>query len=424
MCQVLKDGPLASEDTTFLAPHCPYHSQPSSFLKLSRSLSLLPGAPVWVVQQSSLSMAAHLPQDPLIGIHAMAPTSPVLIFQVLPPSQSVSFLVLLLTMCICLGVVIAEIYNHIAFDIDIICKPGWTHPAKCISRCAYLICRYVSAACLIMVICFMTLKISDCKAPPLAFSLLGMFLWDSVSLLFLLRTMALWGWDRRVTVPLGAYYLLVLVAAIVCVPFYGEGIRIPGTQFCAFETKRDETRSLISTVVYKTIHMMFDLVMLLLTLHRLLDGGLKSIWIKGPSKLKEGLPLTRFLIYQGFHFYVIQLVVDTVFIATYYSVDETSYQVLGTAFEFCIPPIAASAAFREMGKRTQSPATHRTLPNDISSSNNSRINTAVANTQVRFEVKVQRCEEIETIPHVFPLSELDIKEGGMSSESKQPPSPM
>ncbi|CDW98372.1 hypothetical protein [Sporisorium scitamineum] len=45
------------------------------------------------------------------------------------------------------------------------------------------------------------------------------------------------------------------------------------------------------------------------------------------------------------------LATDIFFVSTYFTLTEPSYQVLGTALVFCIPPIAAAAAFREMGQK-------------------------------------------------------------------------
>ena len=305
-------------------------------------------------------MATFAPLSSLASdtLHATQPSSasavPEIIFNVLPPSAGKSFLVLLVVMCFCLGAVTMELFNHIRFDIQLIRKSGWTQPAKFVSRIAYLSCRYLSVVCLTLVVLFLCLKFDDCRAMPEAFNILGMVLLDSVSLVFVQRTMALYSWKPKIVVPLTFYYCVVLAAAAVCIPFYGKGYRIPGTEFCAYDTQRHLTRTLVANVVYKSLSMGLDIIMLLLTLHRLLDGGLKAIRTKKPSQLYSGLSdrsLSSFLIRQGFHFYVLQLGTDILFVSTYFSFSEPSYQVLGTALVFCIPPIAAAAAFREMGKK-------------------------------------------------------------------------
>ena len=309
--------------------------------------------------QSLLDGATVLPRAATAAAAAAAAAGaaradPAVIFNVIPPSAARSFLVLLIVMCLCLGATTMELFNHIRFDIQLLRKPGWTEPAKLSSRIAYLCCRYLSVTCLLLVVLFLSLKFDDCKAMPWTFNLLSLFLLNSVSLVFVQRTMALYAWKPRVVLPLSLYYAIVLAASAVCIPFYGQGYRIPNSQFCAYDTRRHLTRTLVANIVYKSLSMSLDIVLLLLTLHRLLDGGLGAIRHKKPQQLYSGLndrSLSSFLIRQGFHFYVLQLATDIFFVSTYFSMDEASYQVLGTALLFCIPPIAAAAAFREMGKK-------------------------------------------------------------------------
>ncbi|KAJ1028434.1 hypothetical protein NDA16_001601 [Ustilago loliicola] len=320
---------------------------------------------------------AMLTSDTLLATHpgsAAFSAEPEVIFNVIPPSAGKAFLTLLIVMCLCLGAVTMELFNHIRFDINLMRKPGWTQPAKFVSRVAYLLCRYLSVICLLLVVLFLSLKFEDCGAVPEAFNILGMILLDSVSLVFVQRTMALYGWKPKIVVPLTLYYCVVLAAAAVCVPFYGVGYRIPGTEFCAYDTRRHLTRTLVANIVYKSLSMGLDIILLLLTLHRLVDGGLKAVLEKKPQQLYSGISdrsLSSFLIRQGFHFYVLQLGTDIFFVATYFSFSEPSYQVLGTALICCIPPIAAAAAFREMGKKSSLVTAKNANVNEIMNSTNS-----------------------------------------------------
>lgn len=334
---------------------------------------------------------AMLTSDTLHATHpgsAAFSAEPEIIFNVIPPSAGKSFLVLLIVMCLCLGAVTMELFNHIRFDINLIRKPGWTQPAKFVSRIAYLSCRYLSVTCLLLVVLFLCLKFDNCKVMPEAFNILGMVLLDSVSLVFVQRTMALYSWKPKIVAPLTLYYCVVLAAAAVCIPFYGVGYRIPGTEFCAYDTRRHLTRTLVANVVYKSLSMSLDVILLLLTLHRLLDGGLKAVFSKKPQQLYSGITdrsLSSFLIRQGFHFYVLQLGTDIFFVSTYFSLTEPSYQVLGTALVFCIPPIAAAAAFREMGKKASLVTAKNVNVNEIMNSTNSPSgdNSGARNTRNR-----------------------------------------
>lgn len=307
-----------------------------------------------VIVGPHLSLESETLHDLHPSSFALVHAKPEIIFNVLPPSVGKSFLVLLIAMSFCLGANVMEFFNHIRFDIQLIRKPGWTDPAKAASRVAYLICRYISIIGLTLIILFLSLKLDHCKPLPWTFNLMSMTLYDAVSLIFVQRTMALYSWKRKVVVPLSTLYVLAIASAAVCMPFYGEGYRIPGTRFCAYDTHRGKVRTLVANIVFKSLSMTLDIVLLLLTLHRLLEGGLPAIWHKKRDELFSHIndrSLSGFLLRQGFHFYLLQFSTDVFFVSTYFSFSDISYQCLATALIFTIPPIAAASAFRNMGKK-------------------------------------------------------------------------
>lgn len=279
---------------------------------------------------------------------------PQIIFDALPIHEAKSFLVLIIVYSLCLGMVVLETVRNLKFDYRLVRKSGWTSAPKLLSRIGYLLCRYLSLACLTLVIVFLTNQFDNCRTVPLTFNILGMLLLDSVSLIFVQRTMALYAWKPKVVIPLSIFYLVVVALAAVCVPFYGVGYRIPASDYCAYDTRRNLTRVLVANVVYKSTSMLLDFTLLLLTLHRLVDGGLKSFFTSKARRVYYDLnksSLSSFLVRQGFHFYVVQTCTEIVFVSIYFTTNEVSYQVLGSALLFSIPPIAAGAAFREMGKK-------------------------------------------------------------------------
>ncbi|EST08906.1 hypothetical protein PSEUBRA_001628 [Kalmanozyma brasiliensis GHG001] len=301
---------------------------------------------------------------PSVDVPAVAIPAPEIIFNVLPPADGKSALILLFLYCISLGAVLMELCNHIQYDIQLIRKPGWTEPAKLASRLAYLLCRILPPTCSLMFIFYLSLKDQDCGAVALALDTLTMFLLDAVMLIFLQRTMALYAWKRSIVVPLTIYYIVLLAASAVSVPFWGVGYHIPTTRFCAFNTRRHETQTIVSNLIYKCLSMGLDLTLLLLTLHRLLDGGLASVWrrSKGQRHIPglKGQGISSFLIRQGFHFYVLQLVSDIFLVVAWFSFKEMTYQGLGAPVMYAIPPIAATAAFRDIGARASAVAGRQT----------------------------------------------------------------
>ncbi|PWN52023.1 hypothetical protein IE53DRAFT_312878 [Violaceomyces palustris] len=282
-----------------------------------------------------------------------AGAEPGIIFEALPLDLAKSFLVLIIIYSIFFGMVVLDFVSNIRFDLRLIRKPGWTQLPKLLSRGGYLLCRLLSPTCLLLVLLYLVLPFDNCESVPRAFNILGMFLLDSVALIFVQRTMALYAWNPKVVVPLTVHYLIVVAASAISVPFYGLGVRIPNSNYCAYDTRRDLTRSMAANITYKATSMLLDIAVMLLTLHRLIEGGLTSI-LKARGKRvyygKTTSSLSSFLIRQGFHFYVLQSATDIIFITMFWSFNEVSYQVIGSALIFSIPPIAAGAAFREMGR--------------------------------------------------------------------------
>ncbi|SPO40611.1 uncharacterized protein PSFLO_06093 [Pseudozyma flocculosa] len=294
-----------------------------------------------------------------------------IIFDAVPIEDAESFLLLIVIYSICLGMVVLEFFSHIGFDIQLIRKPGWTDPAKFVSRTAYLLVRTCPAAFLSLVLVYLTTQFDNCSIVPLTFNILAMIILDSVLLIFLQRTMALYSWKRKVVVPLTVMYCIVFALSCVSLPQLGVGRRIPNSRYCAYDTRRDLTRILVVNIVYKSSSMILDFTLLIMTMHRLVDGGLKSLFTgrKGINTMSHS-DLSSFLLRQGLHFYGLQTATEIVFISIYFSTQQVSYQVLGSALLLSIPPITAGNAFREMGKKASTVTQKRHVNEIINSSTN------------------------------------------------------
>lgn len=284
---------------------------------------------------------------------AIAPLStpePQIIFNVLSPKEGKSMLVLLFFFNIALGAVLMELINHLRYDVQLLRKPGWGQPAKLASRVAYFMCRLLSPLVLVLFILWNTLKHLECKAMSRALYSVALLLFSAVSLTFTQRTMALYGWRKNVVIPLSIWYTAYVVLGCASVPAWGVGYTMPGADFCSATASKEVWAEMLN-LGYQCMGMGLDLVMLVLTLHRLLEGGISSLW-RGrprPSGSLEGQGISQMLIRQGFHFYVLQFSSDMFLIASYFGFSDLSYTALGLAFAFSIPPIAATAAFRGLG---------------------------------------------------------------------------
>lgn len=252
------------------------------------------------------------------------------IFEIIPGSAGKPLLLILIVFSVCFGAVTMELINHNSFDIRLIRKPGWTHPAKCVSHLAYFGCRLLAPSSLLMLILFLSLKFDECRALPWAFNIVAVLLFGCIVLVFMQRTMALYGWKSKVVRPLIAHYIMVVLAGAVAVPWYQRGTRIADTRFCTYESNRNATKLLVTLVLYKVLWMGLDIVMFLLTLNRLLEGGITALWMKSGKALYSSADsrLSAFLIRQGFHFYALQLATDIIFVSSYWSFKNPVYQPL------------------------------------------------------------------------------------------------
>ncbi|EST07264.1 hypothetical protein PSEUBRA_003443 [Kalmanozyma brasiliensis GHG001] len=309
--------------------------------------------------------------------------NPQIIFNVISPKDGKAMLILLFFMNIALGAVVMETLNHLRYDFQLARKPGWLQPAKFASRIAYFLCRILSPLVLVMFVLWASLKHVDCHATASAMYSLALVLFSMVTLIFMQRTMALYSWRKSIVFPLSIWYVLFVVVGFGTVPRWGIGFTIPGTDFCGQDPRKGVHRVQVWNILYKCIGMGLDLTLLLLMLHRLLDGGIASLWRGRPSGSLNGQGISMVLIRQGFHFYVLQVCSDIFLITVFFTLDG-SYGALGLACAFSIPPIAATAAFRGLGVNSSNNGKH-TEVNEIMSSDGSpsgAVPTTVGQTTV------------------------------------------
>lgn len=311
--------------------------------------------------------------DPMIIARATADVdmTPQVIFNVLPPTYGQSLLTLLLFTCLLLGANVMEFFNHLAYDLKLMAKPGWTDPLKCVSRLAYFACRYFSITCVSFFMASLTLPAENCMVFPYLYEIPGIILFASTSLTFALRTTALYKRDKRVVIPVFAWWTLTFAASAVCIVYYVPSLHIPGTQFCAYGPARNYMGSLTSIVVYKVTGFIFDTALFVLTLHRLLEGGLKSLFTKRTRKVGDSRPsLSAALVRQGLHFYALQLVSDIIFVSGYWGIKDPFLRVFPSAISMTVPALAAAGAFRGMGRTAKAIGLQNALHvNEIVNSN-------------------------------------------------------
>lgn len=173
------------------------------------------------------------------------------IFYHMPPDVAKSFQVAVIFFSLFFGMTVLDLVSHIAFDLRLLRKSGWSTPVKAGSRLAYLTCRYMSFIALLLVIVYLVAPQANCEALPRTFNILGMFILDCVTLIFVQRVMALHGYERAVVLPLAAGFAIVVALSIVSIPFYGTGERLPGSVYCYYNPHRNEERTRAVNITYK-----------------------------------------------------------------------------------------------------------------------------------------------------------------------------
>lgn len=108
-----------------------------------------------------------------------------------------------------------DFVNHVAYDWKLARSEGWRKPVKAITRIAYFNCRIFSIVVLGMVLAFTTTDVgahTDCSRYLSITQWLVVPLLDSASLIFVIRTVSLYGCKRSVTVLVVGLWLIVLAA--------------------------------------------------------------------------------------------------------------------------------------------------------------------------------------------------------------------
>lgn len=140
------------------------------------------------------------------------------------------------------------------------------------------------------------------------------------------------------------------LTAVASLPFWGTSYYIPGTNFCTYDAERDQPSRVITNIVYKLCSVLLEAIVLLLTLHRLMEHGISGLW---RHRKAIGLtPLPKVLISQGFIYFVMVVIVDVIFLALYFSTpsSDPGLQLAGSALVFSIQPMMAARLYLTVGK--------------------------------------------------------------------------
>ncbi|PWN47088.1 hypothetical protein IE53DRAFT_364932 [Violaceomyces palustris] len=243
------------------------------------------------------------------------------IFQHLPPDLSVSYQTSLVVFTTCLGALVLDIISHLKYDISLLLAPGWKVKSRAATRTAYLI--------------------GSCIAHAKALNMSIMIFLSSVDFLFVHRTLAVYSWEMHAVVLLSFLYLIVTFISIPALYLFATGIRVPGSDYCAYALLKEESPNKelwyafhsLAIVLDTTLKFTGDSQIFFLTLHRLVEGGIPVFGKLGALLIKQ--------------------VVRVAFLTIYFSFNEVQYAVLGAPFAGSLEPIVSGSFFRAQANSLQ-----------------------------------------------------------------------
>ncbi|PWN34180.1 uncharacterized protein FA14DRAFT_173882 [Meira miltonrushii] len=298
-----------------------------------------------------------------------------IVFHHVPNSQAPGLLGAMLVFAFCLGVISLELVFNLGYDYKLIKRIGWKEPHSALNRLAYFLCRYGSFLFFLITLIFMNAPGTDCDRFAIAVNVMWVIPFIFVDLIFVQRTLAVYGWNMLLTVSLGSLYLIYVALCSYSVIKFGRGYKIPYSDFCAYQTFSTHSEPHATAfIVFFVIMTLLDTLVLLLTTHRLLEGGLLSLGeviLTKVSKICETrLPnrsqekteeeeesLKGLLLRQGIIYFLILEFSRFAFLIVYYTVNNnTSFQVLICGIIVLIGPLMAGMLFRQTSeavRRTQ-----------------------------------------------------------------------
>jgi hypothetical protein len=155
----------------------------------------------------------------------------------LPNSVAPSFQNTMIVYALCAGAMALEILGNLSRDWRLLRSSNWKVFTKCSNRIAYLSSRWSSIVFLSLALVYITRVDLDCQAFALTLNILCIIPFISVDFVFMQRTLALYGWNRPLTVLLCTLYLADVGLAVSSITFIGYGYKIPHSRFCAYRTE-------------------------------------------------------------------------------------------------------------------------------------------------------------------------------------------
>lgn len=324
-----------------------------------------------------------------------------IVFHHIPNSQAPGLLGAVLVFAFCLGVISLELVSNLEYDYRLIKRIGWKEPHSALNRISYFLCRYGSFCFFLITVIFINTPGTNCEQFATVVNVMWVLPFIFVDLIFVQRTLAVYGWNKLLTVSLGFLYLFYVALCSYSVIEFGRGYKIPESDFCAYQTFSIHSEPHASLfIIFFIVMTLLDTVILLLTTHRLLEGGilglgeiiLTKVRKLFDSRLSQGSKenaeegeqsLSGLLLRQGLIYYVVLELSRFAFLIVYYTVNNTtSFQVLICGIIVLVGPLMAGMLFRQTSEavRRAQTTTKDTERGQISSFGNCGSPEPIANS--------------------------------------------
>lgn len=297
------------------------------------------------------------------------------VFHHLPNFYAPSALAAMLVHAVGLGLILNDLLSNFSFDKRLISSPGWSNPLKVLNRMAYFILRFGTALDLVLVLIYSNVAGLPCSSYFRAIKAAWYMTIVCVDFIFVTRTLALYGWPKKLYIPIGTLTLTYMCLGMYNTWAWGYAVEVPGSQFCAY-ISQDPREEPIKTIfpVYYGVAIATDTIILVLTCLRLATMPQRSsrhnnsMDTQNPHTLRQLPTLGSTLLVQGFVLYGAMEGTRLSIILIFYLADyRQSWTLLVLGLAVTIKALTASVLVRQTSNVARQRQTHYSSTNIIDS---------------------------------------------------------
>ncbi|CEH18067.1 hypothetical protein CBOM_04494 [Ceraceosorus bombacis] len=276
------------------------------------------------------------------------------VFLHVSPAESQAIVAGLVYFSLWLGALGWDVVSTLGFDLMLVRNTNWRSIPSGIHSIAYMLSRYLNVAWICMAVTTPIVRSNDCHIRAITSATLFALGLAATTLVFLLRTAAIWRLKPIVVIPLTISWIAVL-ALSVTLPINLNGVQLGG-EWCTLDVSHITALGVVACVF------VFDSLCLFLTVLRLnrtgwrglLRGLLPGMWLSSRRKQEEayGEPepsedsVAVMLVERTVAFFSIQFVILISAVAVYYATEQVAFRLMQIVACQAISAIMAGRLFR------------------------------------------------------------------------------